>query len=275
MLQSMRKEGAGMQTGLNLKRISILNKCEGRCAYCGKELSLSSMTIDHIKSKDSGGGNNMKNLHPACRECNTKKTNMSLSEFRAVAAALYAAGKYELFFTVRSSLKFDFYYSHLRAERKRAASNILANAESVAKPADEAELVHEVEEVADLFSELTLDSYDDPYMVRESLFPEDYCTRALFDKDSVGEHRRDALLNRYCLDYDRNIFCVIWENYISEKPTYDFAKINDVDLLRLVAKLEEIPTVTPTTLLRIQNEYILGNIKPTETKGVKTFINLL
>lgn len=33
------------------------------------------MTIDHIKPKSKGGGNNIENLQPMCAKCNTKKSN--------------------------------------------------------------------------------------------------------------------------------------------------------------------------------------------------------
>lgn len=59
----------------------VFNKTDGRCAYCGKVLS-DDATIDHIIPRSKGGGNNLDNLLPSCRSCNTSKGVKSLEEFR-------------------------------------------------------------------------------------------------------------------------------------------------------------------------------------------------
>ena len=59
----------------------VFNKTGGRCAYCGKVLS-DDATIDHIIPRSKGGGNNLDNLLPSCRSCNTSKGVKSLEEFR-------------------------------------------------------------------------------------------------------------------------------------------------------------------------------------------------
>jgi 5-methylcytosine-specific restriction endonuclease McrA len=74
-------------------REQVYNKCEGRCAYCGEELILGSMQVDHIRPKrnfsyglrseiPNYSVDDIRNLNPSCRKCNNFKTAMSLEEFR-------------------------------------------------------------------------------------------------------------------------------------------------------------------------------------------------
>lgn len=74
-------------------------KCGGRCAYCGEEVTLKTMQVDHIIPKKyfterywcSGlqevittdyDVDDMKNLNPSCRACNNFKGVFSLESFR-------------------------------------------------------------------------------------------------------------------------------------------------------------------------------------------------
>jgi len=61
-------------------RAYLLNKWEGKCAYCGKEGSLE---IEHLVPRSRGGSNRVSNLVVACRACNTKKGTQTLEEFLA------------------------------------------------------------------------------------------------------------------------------------------------------------------------------------------------
>ena len=63
-------------------RDKILTKFNERCAYCGCQITLKSMQIDHIKPKHLGGSNDEDNLNPACRRCNKWKATYSIEEFR-------------------------------------------------------------------------------------------------------------------------------------------------------------------------------------------------
>lgn len=64
------------------KRLELVfEKTQGRCAYCGKELS-DDATIDHVIPRSKGGSNSLDNLLPSCRSCNTSKGVKSLEEFR-------------------------------------------------------------------------------------------------------------------------------------------------------------------------------------------------
>ena len=61
----------------------IYEKTDGYCYYCGKKLSFKnygkvgnhgSWEIDHSKPKSKGGSNYLRNLIPACVNCNRDKS---------------------------------------------------------------------------------------------------------------------------------------------------------------------------------------------------------
>lgn len=64
------------------KKETIFNKLDGHCAYCGKNISLKKVTMDHVIPKSLGGSNTIDNLLPACKVCNSKKGSSSLEAFR-------------------------------------------------------------------------------------------------------------------------------------------------------------------------------------------------
>lgn len=73
-------------------RLSLYDKYNHKCAYCGCDLEYKDMQIDHIASvyANTDINNNMteeemyseKNLLPACRQCNFYKSSMTLEDFR-------------------------------------------------------------------------------------------------------------------------------------------------------------------------------------------------
>lgn len=84
------------------ERVEVYNKCNGRCAYCGCEISYEQMQvdhiiprihfIDHITNKDKvphflrhltiADTDHMDNLNPACDVCNDWKKAFDLEFFR-------------------------------------------------------------------------------------------------------------------------------------------------------------------------------------------------
>ena len=65
----------------------VYQKYNGRCAYCGKEISYKDMQVDHFKplrvlEPDNKNANDISNLMPACRMCNHYKRANSLEVFR-------------------------------------------------------------------------------------------------------------------------------------------------------------------------------------------------
>lgn len=68
-------------------RAKVHAKCGGRCAYCGTEITVEAMQIDHIHPRSFGGTNAIENLLPSCRHCNNYKAVFSLEEFRRMVAS--------------------------------------------------------------------------------------------------------------------------------------------------------------------------------------------
>jgi 5-methylcytosine-specific restriction endonuclease McrA len=75
----------------------VYDKCDGYCAYCGCELTIKQMQVDHIephwhtlseqqatKSGIKKGSNEIDNLNPSCARCNKWKSTYSLEQFRKV-----------------------------------------------------------------------------------------------------------------------------------------------------------------------------------------------
>lgn len=77
---------------LKEKRLSILNKFNKKCSYCGCDIYMHNFHIDHISPKnrqkdfhsyyDPSGLDHIKNLFPSCGSCNSSKSNKSIEEFR-------------------------------------------------------------------------------------------------------------------------------------------------------------------------------------------------
>jgi len=81
-------------------RLKVYEKFNGHCAYCGKEIALKDMQVDHIipiahsiygtrekaeevrRMFENGGINDTDNLMPACRQCNFYKGAMDVEHFR-------------------------------------------------------------------------------------------------------------------------------------------------------------------------------------------------
>ncbi len=66
----------------------VYNKYGGHCAYCGCELDMKDMQVDHINSKHNARckgqevDNGIDNLNPSCRQCNYYKGGSNLEGFR-------------------------------------------------------------------------------------------------------------------------------------------------------------------------------------------------
>ena len=63
-------------------RERIYTKYNGHCAYCGKEISIKDMQVDHIIPRYHKGEDNEENLNPACRACNFYKSTWTMETFR-------------------------------------------------------------------------------------------------------------------------------------------------------------------------------------------------
>ncbi len=56
----------------------LLDKFEGICAYCK---TAKADTRDHVVPISNGGTDDIENILPACRSCNSRKSNMPLEKF--------------------------------------------------------------------------------------------------------------------------------------------------------------------------------------------------
>jgi hypothetical protein len=80
-----------------IDRQEVYNKCSGHCAYCGVEITIKQMQVDHIKPLYRNdnvetlevwgverGTDEMDNLNPSCSRCNKWKSTFSLEMFRTI-----------------------------------------------------------------------------------------------------------------------------------------------------------------------------------------------
>jgi 5-methylcytosine-specific restriction endonuclease McrA len=62
-------------------RAIVFHKFGGKCAYFGVDL-VKGWNVDHIKPQVFGGTNDLDNLNPSCRACNTYKCHADLEGYR-------------------------------------------------------------------------------------------------------------------------------------------------------------------------------------------------
>lgn len=53
----------------------MLSKSNGKCAHCGKGLTVSTMTAEHVIPISQGGSNNISNMVALDSKCNAEKDN--------------------------------------------------------------------------------------------------------------------------------------------------------------------------------------------------------
>ena len=63
-------------------RLAVYQKYNGHCAYCGCEIELRNMQVDHVVPKAIGGADSVDNFLPTCRLCNHYKRGERLEVFR-------------------------------------------------------------------------------------------------------------------------------------------------------------------------------------------------
>jgi 5-methylcytosine-specific restriction endonuclease McrA len=70
-------------------RQKVLDKYGGRCAYCGKELDLKTLRVDHLYPHYLGGEDAIENYMPACYQCNFYKSTLPIEKFREQISTLH------------------------------------------------------------------------------------------------------------------------------------------------------------------------------------------
>ena len=100
-------------------RLKVYQKYNGHCAYCGCQITLKDMQVDHIYSVYwYNSANDIENYNPACRMCNFYKSTMPIEDFREQLGKLTSrlekvfiyrlAKKYGLIQEVEKPIKFYF-----------------------------------------------------------------------------------------------------------------------------------------------------------------------
>jgi hypothetical protein len=70
---------------MKINRQAVFEKYNGHCAYCGEEITLKTMQVDHVWPKRLAhwqkdlDPNREENLNPACRKCNNFKHGFVLN----------------------------------------------------------------------------------------------------------------------------------------------------------------------------------------------------
>lgn len=52
------------------------------CSYCGKDITYNSVTMDHMYPRAQGGVSIPNNLYPVCTECNNRKGDLNLAQYK-------------------------------------------------------------------------------------------------------------------------------------------------------------------------------------------------
>lgn len=72
-----------------IDRIHVHQKCDGKCGYCGNDITIKDMQVDHIVPKWMGVDNSLNNLMPSCKSCNHYKRGDTLEQFRKKMITLH------------------------------------------------------------------------------------------------------------------------------------------------------------------------------------------
>ena len=74
---------------MKIDRQAVYKKYNGRCAYCGKNMTFKRMQVDHLHPQclkhyqPDLDNNRFENLMPSCAKCNNYKGGMRLELFRS------------------------------------------------------------------------------------------------------------------------------------------------------------------------------------------------
>lgn len=76
----------------------------GHCAYCGREIDIKEMQVDHVQAVYLSGKDELENYRPACRQCNFYKSTMSVEGLREQLSLI--PGRLEKLLTFRLALAY-------------------------------------------------------------------------------------------------------------------------------------------------------------------------
>ena len=67
--------GHSFRKEVKLKKESLFYRDHRKCVYCGDDLTLQSITFDHLVPRSKGGHHIWENVVAACRKCNAEKSD--------------------------------------------------------------------------------------------------------------------------------------------------------------------------------------------------------
>lgn len=107
------------------ERRAVYNKMPGHCAYCGCEIELREMQVDHVTPLRKGGTDTLDNMLPACRSCNHYKSTLTVQQFRQMVERMPATLMRDSV-TYKNAVRFglvaptphkvEFYFERIRRE---------------------------------------------------------------------------------------------------------------------------------------------------------------
>lgn len=76
------KNGHSFKKSVRISKESLFYLYHCKCAYCGAELSIKTLTKDHIVPISKGGKHTFDNLAACCTFCNAKKSDSTSSHWK-------------------------------------------------------------------------------------------------------------------------------------------------------------------------------------------------
>lgn len=76
----------GTERRNRFRRMILCGRPWVECHYCGQRLTLLEVTLDHVVPLSNGGAKGIRNIVPACVNCNRRKADRSYHSFVRVVA---------------------------------------------------------------------------------------------------------------------------------------------------------------------------------------------
>ena len=86
------------------ERKTVLDRFCGRCAYCGKPITMQELNVDHLVPIRKGGEDMLYNMYPSCRSCNQAKSTLDIEQFREFVQTAYQRAKQKPFFRIADAV---------------------------------------------------------------------------------------------------------------------------------------------------------------------------
>lgn len=77
------------EKAMKINRQQVLEKYDSHCAYCGQEITLKTMQMDHFIPRRLDGTDDYENLMPSCRRCNHYKRDNGIESFRKLMRTIH------------------------------------------------------------------------------------------------------------------------------------------------------------------------------------------